>query len=119
MNLLTLAAALTAIAIAVPAHAYEVPPEITPAIRSACEADVRRMCITTKSTPGTVKSCVKRRFGQLNTTCQFRLISAGLVTGQTAKKTTTKKAVTKTPKAALRGPQVSNVDMEKGVFADE
>lgn len=70
-----LAAALTAFSGA--ACALELPKEVTPAIRSACEKDVRRLCIRADSTFDTVKLCVRRNFSKLNRPCQVRLISAG------------------------------------------
>ena len=41
------AAVVMAITVATPALAadYQLPPEVTPAMRSACESDVRRLCI--------------------------------------------------------------------------
>lgn len=71
-----------------PAHAenLDIPPEITPAIRAACEKDVRRLCVKSGSTRATVKSCVLRKFTSLNTSCQYRLITAGLVSKNKASK---------------------------------
>jgi len=63
------------------AAAFELPKEITPAIRSACEKDVRRLCIKKNSNIDTVKACVRAHFGKLNAGCRFRLVSAGLMHG--------------------------------------
>ena len=54
------------------------PPEITPAIRAACEADVRRLCVGRKPTVERVKSCVIEKFDQLNHRCKMQLATAGL-----------------------------------------
>jgi hypothetical protein len=66
------------IALGVVANAFEIPKEVTPAIRAACEKDVRRLCIRSTSTIDTVKDCVRRNFEKLNRSCQIRLVSAGL-----------------------------------------
>lgn len=62
-----------------PAYAVELPPEITPAIREACESDVRRLCIRPESTEFAVKLCVLRKVDRLNATCRRRLSDAGLI----------------------------------------
>ena len=54
------------------------PPEITPALRAACETDVRRLCITDTSTLATVKSCVISKFLHLGQRCRTEIASAGL-----------------------------------------
>lgn len=56
---------------------YQLPPEVTPAIRAACETDVRRLCIGQEPNVEKVKSCVMQKFFKLNKQCQVRLISAG------------------------------------------
>lgn len=61
------------------ALAVELPPEITPAIREACESDVRRLCIHPSATELTVKLCVLRKLDRLNATCRRRLSDAGLI----------------------------------------
>ncbi len=61
-----------------PAYAFKLPKQITPALRAACEADVRRLCIRRGSTVSSVKSCVRRKFNRLNLTCKMRIVSAGL-----------------------------------------
>jgi hypothetical protein len=67
-------AALTA-----PGHAedYQLPPEVTPQIRAACETDVRRLCIGTNPTISKVKVCVASKFLQLGKRCQVQLALAG------------------------------------------
>jgi hypothetical protein len=52
------------------AESFQLPPEVTPALRAACEADVRRLCI--------VKACVTRKFLQLGRRCQMQITIAGL-----------------------------------------
>lgn len=61
-----------------PAHAFKLPKQVTPALRAACEADVRRLCIRSGSTVSSVKSCVRRKFSRLNFSCKMRIVSAGL-----------------------------------------
>ena len=56
---------------------YQLPREVTPAIRAACETDVRRLCIGDEPSVDKVKSCVLAKFFKLNKQCQFRLMSAG------------------------------------------
>jgi hypothetical protein len=56
---------------------YQLPPEVTPAIRAACETDVRRLCIVASTTEDKVKSCVLAKFFKLNRQCQVRLMAAG------------------------------------------
>ena len=58
--------------------AIDLPKEVTPAIRAACEQDVRRLCIRKDSTIASVKSCVRRNFSALNSGCKFQLALAGL-----------------------------------------
>jgi hypothetical protein len=63
-----------------PAMASEqvkLPPEVTPALRAACEQDVRRLCISENPTYDKVKQCVEQKFAQLNTRCRLALASAG------------------------------------------
>ena len=57
---------------------YQLPPEVTPAIRAACETDVRRLCIGQDPSVEKVKSCVMSKFFKLNKQCQVRLMAAGL-----------------------------------------
>ena len=68
------------IAMSVPAYASDeikMPPEVTPALRAACEADVRRLCITAESTIQSVKQCVLAKFLKLGRKCQLEIASAG------------------------------------------
>jgi hypothetical protein len=58
---------------------FELPPEITPAIRAACESNVRQLCVTPTSTTDSVVSCVRRNFINLNKKCRNELTSAGLM----------------------------------------
>lgn len=60
------------------AQDYKLPPEVTPALRAACEADVRRLCIGQNPTVSKVKSCVKSKFMQLGRRCQMQITLAGL-----------------------------------------
>jgi hypothetical protein len=57
---------------------YQLPAEVTPAIRSACESDVRRLCIDTNPTVAKVKICVAAKFLQLGRRCQVQIALAGL-----------------------------------------
>jgi hypothetical protein len=57
---------------------YQMPPEVTPALRSACEADVRRLCVGENPTVSKVKSCVRAKFTQLGRRCQVQITLAGL-----------------------------------------
>jgi hypothetical protein len=59
------------------AEDFQLPPEVTPAIRAACERDVRRLCIGENPTIAGVKSCVSAKFRQLGKSCQIQLSLAG------------------------------------------
>ena len=59
------------------ATALDLPKEVTPAIRAACEKDVRRLCIRSNSTIASVKSCVRQKFRKLSMSCQVKLVRAG------------------------------------------
>ena len=59
------------------AEEYKLPPEVTPAVRAACEGDVRRLCIGISPTVAKVKSCVAVKFLQLGKRCQIQLALAG------------------------------------------
>lgn len=63
---------------AVNAEQFQLPPEVTPALRAACETDVRRLCIGKNPTVAKVKSCVVRKYFQLGRRCQVELASLGL-----------------------------------------
>lgn len=71
---------LCALVYAGPAMAVEdlkLPPEVTPAMRAACEKDVRRLCIGDNPSFAKVKRCVAAKFSQLGRRCQIELASAG------------------------------------------
>ena len=57
---------------------YQLPPEVTPEMKAACETDVRRLCIGTNPTVAKVKICVTAKFTQLGHSCQIQLAMAGL-----------------------------------------
>ncbi|MEM9026792.1 MAG: hypothetical protein AAGC70_00315 [Pseudomonadota bacterium] len=58
--------------------AMEIPKEVTPDIRRACEKDVRRLCVRKTSTVSSVKSCVIKNFTKLNMRCRIKLARFGL-----------------------------------------
>jgi bifunctional pyridoxal-dependent enzyme with beta-cystathionase and maltose regulon repressor activities len=66
------------VGMAVAEEDFKLPPQVTPALRAACEADVRRLCIGQKPTVSKVKSCVKSKFLQLGRRCQMQITLAGL-----------------------------------------
>lgn len=59
------------------AESFKLPKEVTPAMRAACESDVRRLCIGDKPTMAKVKSCVMSKYFELGKRCQVELASAG------------------------------------------
>jgi hypothetical protein len=59
------------------AEDLQLPPEVTPQLRAACETDVRRLCIGNAPTVAKVKRCVALKFFQLGKKCQVELASAG------------------------------------------
>lgn len=61
----------------VAAEEYQLPPEVTPALRAACEGDVRRLCIGVDPSVSKVKACVASKFLQLGKRCQMQLALAG------------------------------------------
>ena len=63
---------------AVRAGDFQMPPEVTPQLRAACEADVRRLCIGSNPTVDKVKSCVAAKFSQLGNRCKVQIAMAGL-----------------------------------------
>jgi hypothetical protein len=68
--------------VVIPARAdekFQLPPEITPAVRAACEQNVRQICVTPTSTQDSIVSCVRRNFISLNKRCRSELASAGLM----------------------------------------
>lgn len=74
-TVLAMPATLTSVAGA--AEEFQLPPEVTPQLRAACESDVRRLCIGTNPTVEKVKACVATKFTQLGRRCQVELASAG------------------------------------------
>jgi hypothetical protein len=66
------------VASAAAAGDLQLPPEVTPALRSACESDVRRLCIGVNPTIAKVKVCVAAKFMQLGKRCQVQIALAGL-----------------------------------------
>lgn len=59
------------------AEEYQLPPEVTPQLRAACETDVRRLCIGANPSVSKVKVCVASKFLQLGKRCQLQLALAG------------------------------------------
>ncbi len=59
------------------AEEFQIPPEVTPAMRAACETDVRRLCVGQSPTVAKVKACVYAKFFRLGRKCQVELASAG------------------------------------------
>jgi hypothetical protein len=59
------------------AEDFKLPKEVTPALRAACETDVRRLCIDEDPNVAEVKRCVADKFFQLGRRCQMELASAG------------------------------------------
>lgn len=74
-------ACVVALLASLPAAATDLrlPSQVTPALRAACETDVRRLCIGPNPTVEAVKSCVMARFSQLNKRCQLAIATAGLI----------------------------------------
>ena len=59
------------------AEEYQLPAEVTPQLKAACETDVRRLCVGQNPTEDKVKSCVAAKFAQLGHRCQVQLALAG------------------------------------------
>ena len=60
------------------AEEIQLPPEVTPALRAACESDVRRLgCVDSTPTYSEVKSCVVAKYIRLGQRCKVQLASAG------------------------------------------
>jgi hypothetical protein len=74
------AAALVLVAqsAAVSADDFKLPAGITPAVKAACEADVRRLCVDGEPSYAKVKACVIAKFGQFGTRCKMQVAMAGL-----------------------------------------
>mgnify|MGYP001330008699 CR=1 FL=1 len=79
MKALRAAALLALISAPAAAENFKLPPEVTPALRAACEGDVRRLCIGANPTVAKVKSCVISKFLKLGMRCQKEIASAGLM----------------------------------------
>lgn len=78
LKMMMAAGALAAATGAVRAEEFQLPPEVTPALRAACETDVRRLCVGENPTVPKVKSCVKANFMRLGRRCQMQITLAGL-----------------------------------------
>ncbi len=63
---------------AVHAEDFNLPPEVTPQLRAACESDVRRLCIGANPTVAKAKGCVSAKFSQLGNRCKLQIAMAGL-----------------------------------------
>jgi len=59
------------------AEDFQLPAEVTPQLRAACETDVRRLCIGNAPTVAKVKRCVMLKYFQLGKKCQVELASVG------------------------------------------
>jgi hypothetical protein len=78
------------------AEELKLPPEVTPALRAACESDVRRLgCIDASPTYAKVKSCVIAKYMKLGKKCQLELAMAGYSGPANVPKSSTKAAVIK------------------------
>ena len=93
---------LCAVLLATPVAAAEelkLPPEVTPALRAACESDVRRLCIGRSPTIAKVKRCVTRKFSQLGKRCQIESAQSGAdtVSASTAETAKTAFLISQTP----------------------
>lgn len=66
----------------VPAKAsdYQLPSEVTPALRSACESDFKRLCHVPGKIPTKyeVWSCIQSTWNRITKRCQVELKVAGL-----------------------------------------
>lgn len=71
------AVVLSALSLPSSAEDYQLPPEVTPQLKAACETDVRRLCIGTNPSISKVKVCVASKFLQLGRRCQVQLALAG------------------------------------------
>jgi hypothetical protein len=76
-HVLVVCAAMSASSMAF-AEELKLPPEVTPALRAACEGDVRRLgCMGPSPTYDKVKSCVIAKYMKLGRRCQVELASVG------------------------------------------
>lgn len=62
---------------------FALPPEVTPSLRAACEADVRRLCVGENPTVEKVKFCVQQKYAQLGSRCKMQLAASGLTQAAT------------------------------------
>ncbi len=77
LRVVTLALTVSASSMA-GAEELKLPPEVTPALRAACEGDVRRIaCLGPSPTYEKVKSCVIAKYAQLGQKCKVELAAAG------------------------------------------
>jgi hypothetical protein len=70
--------AMLAMAPVARAAEFKLPPQVTPALRAACEGDVRRLCVGANPTVAKVKSCVFAKFSQFGQRCKMQIALAGL-----------------------------------------
>jgi hypothetical protein len=73
-----LGAMIVSVGMAQAGETYTLPPEVTPALKAACESDVRRLCIGEDPTVSKVKRCIASKFLQLGKHCQIQIALAGL-----------------------------------------
>jgi hypothetical protein len=78
VGLLAASAAFSADRVRVASNDFVLPKSITPAVRAACESDVRRLCVRKDSTVDTVTACVYLSFVRFNAKCQQLALQAGL-----------------------------------------
>lgn len=79
---MTVRFALCALLVATPALASDeikLPPEVTPALRAACEQDVRRHCVGANPTYEAVRRCVEQKHPQFGMRCRIAIASSGLM----------------------------------------
>lgn len=74
--------ALFMVLLAAPALANDdsvkLPPEVTPALRAACEQDVKRHCVGENPTYQQVRRCVEQKHPQFGLRCRMAIASSGL-----------------------------------------
>ncbi len=63
---------------AMAADEIKLPPEVTPALRAACEADFRRHCVGENPSYDKVRRCVEQKYVQFGNRCRIALVTAGL-----------------------------------------
>jgi hypothetical protein len=98
--------ALTASSMA-SAEELKLPPEVTPALRAACEGDVRRLgCIDDTPTYAEVKSCVVSKYVRLGNRCKVQLAVAGYAGPSNVPKSTGEKSAGEKP-ATVKAAQTA------------